>query len=121
MSVHPCAEPRCSALLPVGVSRCADHRRALDLRRGTNYERGYTWEWSKRAELFRQRYPLCGMRPGGRPPVLSQCHDEGRLTPAEQVDHVVPHRGDVDAFWNEEGNWQSLCASCHTRKTTAGL
>jgi 5-methylcytosine-specific restriction protein A len=52
---------------------------------------------------------------------MSRCHDEGRVTVATLVDHVVPHRGDIDLFWDELHNWQSLCAACHARKTTAGL
>jgi len=52
---------------------------------------------------------------------MSRCHDEGRITQAFQVDHVVPHRGDQALFWAEEENWQSLCASCGSRKSAAGL
>lgn len=52
---------------------------------------------------------------------MSQCHAEGRVTVATVVDHVVPHRSDTTLFWDEHGNWQSLCAACHARKTTAGL
>jgi 5-methylcytosine-specific restriction protein A len=32
------------------------------------------------------------------------------------VDHIVPHRGDPDLFWNED-NWQALAKVCHDRKT----
>jgi hypothetical protein len=28
------------------------------------------------------------------------------------ADHVVPHRGDPDLFW--QGALQSLCATCHS-------
>ena len=49
--------------------------------------RGYTARWDHMAARFKQRYPLCGMRPDGRPPVMSRCHDEGRVTPAYAVDH----------------------------------
>lgn len=89
--------------------------------RGSQRERGYTRRWEAVARRFKQRYPLCGQRPGDRPPVMSKCHDEGRLTPAAQVDHVVPHRGDPLLFWDQEHNWQSLCASCGARKSRAGL
>ena len=68
----------------------------------------------------RARYPLCGMRPGDRAPVMSRCHDEGRATAAVQVDHVEPHRGAELLFW-DENNWQSLCAECGARKSQAGL
>ena len=85
------------------------------------HARGYTREWDRRAKAFRARYPLCGMRPGGKPPVMSRCHAEGRTTPAEQTDHVEPHRGDQRRFWDEEGNWQSLCRACGSAKSQAGL
>ena len=39
-------------------------------------------------------------------------------TPATVVDHVDPHRGDPLIFW-DSSRWQSLCASCHGRKTAA--
>jgi 5-methylcytosine-specific restriction protein A len=52
---------------------------------------------------------------------MSRCHDEGRVVPVFQVDHVVPHKGDPDLFWDELNNWQSLCAACGARKTAAGL
>ena len=35
----------------------------------------------------------------------------GTVTPASIVDHVVPHKGDVNAFWLSE--LQSLCERCH--------
>ena len=61
------------------------------------------------------------MRPLGQAPVMSQCYDEARVTLAYQVDHVVPHKGNDALFWDEPGNWQSLCASCGSRKSRAGL
>jgi len=61
------------------------------------------------------------MRPEGRAPVMSRCADEGVITLATQVDHVVPHRGDPTLMWDEIGNWQALCRECHHRKTRAGL
>jgi 5-methylcytosine-specific restriction enzyme A len=67
------------------------------------------------------------MRPGGAPPVMSRCYEEGRVTPVYQVDHVVPHRGDPALFKDrskrvvDQPNWQSLCQSCGARKSAAGL
>jgi len=114
-----CPEPGCGALVARG--RCAAHARDVDLARGSRQSRGYGNRWARRSTLFRARYPLCGMRPDGRAPVMSQCFDEGRPTLADVVDHVVPHKGDQSLFWDELGNWQSLCSTCHTRKTIAGL
>lgn len=36
--------------------------------------------------------------------------------PATDLDHIEPHRGDANLFWNQE-NWQALCHKCHSRKT----
>jgi len=85
------------------------------------HRRGYTRQWDREAKAFRARFPLCGMRQNGLPPVMSRCHAEGRDTPATQTDHVVPHRGDQRLFWDRDGNWQALCASCGAAKTKAGL
>ena len=40
------------------------------------------------------------------------CEKVGRLQAAHVVDHVTPHKGDLDLFWNRS-NWQSLCKTCH--------
>jgi len=81
------------------------------------YARGYTKRWDKAAKAFRVRYPLCGMRPLGQVPVMSACYVEGRVTAATQTDHVQPHRGDRQRFWDVHGNWQALCRACHARKS----
>jgi len=117
--VRYCHAPGCPTLVVRGY--CALHERERQRFRGSQRQRGYTRRWERRAALFKRRYPLCGQRPGDVAPVMSRCHDEGRVTVATLVDHVVPHRGDIDLFWDELHNWQSLCAACHARKTTAGL
>ena len=114
-----CAVRTCGVRVVSGL--CPLHAREWARGRGSSRERGYTRRWEKRAALFKARHPLCGMRPDGRPPVLSRCYDAHRVTPATEVDHVIPHRGDAGLFWDELNNWQSLCASCHARKTAAGL
>jgi 5-methylcytosine-specific restriction enzyme A len=114
-----CLEPGCGAIVSSG--RCAVHARTADLARGSRHARGYDNRWARRSRLFRARFPICGMRPGLRPPVMSRCYDEDRVTLAAVVDHVVPHKGNRALFWDEVGNWQSLCAACHSRKSSAGL
>lgn len=42
------------------------------------------------------------------------CEDEGRLTPATIVDHIIPHRGDTALFWDTD-NWQPLCKLHHDK------
>ncbi len=89
--------------------------------RRSAYQRGYTAGWTRASKRFRKSYPLCGMRPNGQAPVMSQCHDEGRTTAAYQTDHVRPHRGNAVLFWDEANNWQALCRACGARKSQAGL
>jgi 5-methylcytosine-specific restriction enzyme A len=109
-----CLQPGCGAIVPRGY--CAGHRRKMEARRGSSNSRGYTRTWSKRSKRFLDRFPLCGMRPGNLAPVMSRCHSDGVRTPADVVDHVVPHRGNVDLF-DDELNWQALCYRCHARKS----
>lgn len=52
-----------------------------------------------------QEHPLCRM-----------CLSMGQTQPAQCVDHIQPHRGNKQLFW-DESNWQPLCNSCHSAKT----
>jgi 5-methylcytosine-specific restriction protein A len=45
-----------------------------------------------------------------------ECERLGIVKAAEHVDHIEPHDGDLEKFWNQD-NWQGLCASHHSRKT----
>lgn len=114
-----CLQPNCSEMVQEGY--CPAHTRQNERARGSQRERGYNRRWEARAGRFKAHYPLCGMRPNGQRPVMSQCFEEGRATPVYQVDHVVPHRHDPVLFWDELGNWQSLCARCGNRKTRLGF
>lgn len=44
-------------------------------------------------------------------PLCRFCQAMGRVTEATVADHVTPHRGDHDLFWN--GELQSLCRPHH--------
>lgn len=46
-----------------------------------------------------------------RHPLCAECQAAATI-----VDHVTPHRGDPNLFW-DAANWQSLCKRCHDRKT----
>lgn len=52
-------------------------------------------------------------------PVCRACLDAGRVTAGVDVDHIVPHRGDLRLFWDRE-NLQALCHACHSEKTARG-
>ena len=77
--------------------------------RGGADARGYNARWRRARIDFLQKHPLC-----------AECQREGKLTPATVVDHIIPHRGDQELFWDEQ-NWQPLCKGCHDRKTGSGL
>jgi 5-methylcytosine-specific restriction endonuclease McrA len=66
----------------------------------------WTREWRAIAADQLRIEPLCRM-----------CRDEGVLTPATICDHVIPHRGDVHAFWSNER--QSLCRAHHSGQKQA--
>lgn len=117
-----CAEPGCGERVVKG--RCPAHARERDRARGTFRQRHgglYDARWDRRRKRFLEVFPLCGMRPDGQLPVMSQCHRDGIVTAATDVDHVRPHRGDAKLFNDARGNWQSLCGRCHRAKTGSGL
>lgn len=89
--------------------RCAKHvvqvRRELDQRRGSSAQRGYGGQWQKARAGYLRLHPLCVM-----------CEALGRVTPATELDHKVPHKGDRALFW-DSANWQPLCKPHHDAKT----
>jgi 5-methylcytosine-specific restriction enzyme A len=56
------------------------------------------WRRIRRIQLLAE--PLCRL-----------CAQRGIVTPADVVDHVIPHGGNVNNFWLNP--LQSLCKSCH--------
>lgn len=51
-----------------------------------------------------------------REPFCRECARQGRRTYATDVDHIVDHKGSWVLF-TDRNNLQSLCHSCHSRKT----
>lgn len=93
---------------------------------GRLVEQGQECECRKRStRLYNLRAWRGGTKPGLRDrflaanPLCMQCLQQGRTTPAVDVDHVQPHDGDPDRFWAWE-NLQGLCKACHTAKTARG-
>lgn len=111
MPVFPlkhCAFPGCGALFRGSGSYCekhkqiaqdqrADRRRQIDRERGSAASRGYSSAWRKAREGFLARHPFC-----------VQCEAEGFPRLAAVVDHIIPHKGDKELFWDEIIG--SLCA-----------
>jgi 5-methylcytosine-specific restriction protein A len=84
--------------------RCAEHAEARRRRHVYAYTDNslYSAAWRRLREVWLAVHPWC-----------VGC---GRL--ANEVDHIVPHRGSLDLFW-DQGNWQSMCRPCHSRKTAS--
>lgn len=45
-------------------------------------------------------------------PLCVMCQQAGRTVPATVVDHIKPHRGDPELFWDLD-NLQSICKAHH--------
>lgn len=126
MPFKPCRFPSCSVLLPVGAGQpayCDKHRRhgeeskrnpkrdrTRERERQGAHARGYDHRWRRASKSFLANNPFCVIC-AARPYPLSVIP-----VPATVVDHVKPHRGDKELFWDET-NWQALCTPCHNRKT----
>lgn len=103
---RPCRYPGCPNLCETGCY-CEEHRKQYspESQRGNSSERGYGSKWRAERARFLRHNPLC-----------AECLRHGRVTPATVVDHIIPHRGDMTLFW-DQNNWQPLCKQCHDKKT----
>lgn len=105
--LRPCNFPGCHKYADIG-GYCAEHYDIMKKRKQNSckhkrYNGAISYRNSRwgRARLdYLAQHPICvkcGM-------------------PATEIDHIVPHCGDYDLFWDVD-NWQPLCHSCHSRKT----
>ena len=104
--LRPCRHPGCPVLTREGY--CPQHKPSKAPRRFSAQWHGWyslpIWTDDLRpAQLLRE--PWC-----------RECARRGIRTRATVVDHVRPHRGDW-ALFVDPANHQSLCKSCHDRKT----
>lgn len=101
-----CKKPGCHNLTDNADGYCDEHQqeckplRRYDDKRGSSAQRGYGSRWRRYRIWFLKHHPVCAV-----------C---GRL--ASVVDHIVPHKGNVDLFW-DSNNHQTLCKRCHDIKT----
>ena len=102
---RPCSYPCCPEL--VDGRYCDAHQKVID--RGYNKERSpeikkrYGNAWRKIRSRYIKAHPLC-----------VECKRAGKLTPAEEIHHIVPlSKGGT----HEESNLMSLCTSCHSTIT----
>jgi 5-methylcytosine-specific restriction protein A len=105
-ALKPCKHAGCPELVQSGY--CDNHKKDkydYDTRRGSSSERGYSYKWRKYREVFLIKHPVC-----------VECLENGIVTPANVVDHIIPHKGNYRLFWDST-NHQALCKRCHDRKT----
>ena len=87
----------------MGLSR--RNYRAENAKRPTTTQRGYGHGWQKARKNYLLFNPYCVM-----------CAGRGVYVTATVVDHIIPHEGHAQLFWDRR-NWQALCKSCHDSKT----
>lgn len=76
-----------------------------------------TWEGSKNSTKFYDRkWRKARLEHLHLHPLCVDCLKEKKITEATEVDHIIPHRGDLTVFWDRT-NWQSLCKPHHSAKT----
>ena len=99
--LKPCSYPGCTNLVRSG--RCSAHpypdQHNHESQKLYNSKR---WLGIRARQLKKQ--PWC-----------EECLRANIYTAATDVDHIEPHRGDVTRFY--KGPFQSLCKSCHSKKT----
>ena len=105
----PCSHPGCSEVTNHPSGYCFLHtklrQKQIDADRGTSNQRGYNYRWQKYRRSYLIEHPLC-----------QRCLERGRIVEATVVDHIVPHRGGQELFW-DSNNHQALCKKCHDEKT----
>ena len=101
---RPCSWPGCPRLTD---GRYCDEHKKLSNHQYNKYQRDpgtakrYDEGWRRIRAAYVKRHPLC-----------EDCLKEGRVTPVEQVHHILPLR---DGGTNDFSNLRSLCAACHAR------
>lgn len=102
-----CSKPGCRGIVRGGVcSGCGPVKRHGWKHTQTRQQRGYDAAWLRLRDRYIAEHPLC-----------EQCEAEGRITIAEQVDHIREFAGRDDPLRLDWGNLRSLCERCHMTKT----
>lgn len=105
--LRKCRYPGCRVLTADGY--CPEHKPKQVRKASAAWHYLYTdprygWEYRRSKHLLAE--PWC-----------RTCAAKGLRVRATDVDHVVPHRGNVELFLH--GELQSLCHACHAAKTLA--
>lgn len=110
--LRPCRHPGCGVLVAGGY--CDKHRQ---LRTSSRSDESKSWHW-----MYLSPEWVDDLRPGQllREPFCRECAKRGERVYATDVDHIVDHKGNWDIF-TDRNNLESLCHSCHSRKTAREL
>lgn len=99
-----CRELNCKNQKTSRSAFCLDHGGGITEKGKENSKLYNTAYWKKRRVIQLSKNPLC-----------AKCLLDGKIVLAEHIDHVFPHRQDINKF--KQNLFQSLCPSCHTLKT----
>lgn len=105
--LRPCRHPGCGVLVSGGY--CAAHQPPKQDRRSAEAQ---AWRWMYGTEDWKR---LRGDQLLAEP-FCRECARRGARRRATDVDHIRDHKGDWELF-TDRSNLQSLCHSCHSRKT----
>ena len=102
--LRPCSHPGCPNLCEgqfCEKHRVEERRKYDKYERSSDVNRKYGRAWKRIRDRYAAEHPLCVM-----------CLREGRLTPVQEVHHILPvSKGGTHA----RDNLMSLCQSCHTK------
>ena len=101
---RPCGYPGCPRLSDGPY--CEEHQKLIDQQynkysRAPDVHRKYGRAWKRIRDRYAQEHPYC-----------ERCLAEGRMTPMQEVHHILPlNQGGT----HDRSNLMSLCQSCHTK------
>jgi len=101
---RPCAYTGCGRFA-VREQYCAEHQKVVD-KQYNQYERDpatnkrYGRAWKRIRDRYIKSHPLC-----------EECKKYDKLTPVEEVHHIIPLS---KGGGNETDNLMALCKSCHS-------
>ena len=110
--LRPCRHPGCCQLVADGY--CDAHKpRKIENRS----EEARQWHKLYKLDIWTQY-----LRPMqlAKEPFCRSCSAAGLRVRAEEVDHIVDHKGNM-ALFTDPDNLQSLCHGCHSSKTMKEL